>query len=76
MTVFSIDVTMSTHDLLRAGVTEATSDELLPGTDQVRHRHHRIVIDALDLTEAMLTAAQMAHTTHGRGMVTGTYWRF
>ncbi|MCW2904221.1 MAG: hypothetical protein JWO67_6486 [Streptosporangiaceae bacterium] len=66
--VFSIDVTVSSHDLLRRGVTEAR----LPGSP---HHHHRVVVDAPDLTEAMLTAAQMAASIPGV-MVTGTYWRF
>jgi hypothetical protein len=65
--IFSIDVTVSSHDLLRRGITEAR----LPGSP---HHHHRVVTDAPDLTEAMLTAAQMAACIPGV-MVTGTYWR-
>lgn len=65
--VFSIDVTVSSHDLLKAGVTEAR----LPGSP---HRHHRIVVEAPNLAEAMLTAAQMAGSIPG-AICTGTYWR-
>ena len=39
MTTFSFDATVSTHDLLKAGVTEAR----LPGSP---HRHHRVVVEA------------------------------
>lgn len=53
MTVFSFDVTVSTHDLLKAGVTEAR----IPGS---RHRHHRVVVEAEDRDTAALIAAQMA----------------
>jgi hypothetical protein len=67
--IFSIDVTLSTHSLLRRGVTEGR----IPGS---RHHHHRVVVEAPDLTEALLTAAQMAATVFGHAMVTGTYWRF
>lgn len=66
--IFSIDVTLSTHNLLRRGITEGR----IPGSE---HHHHRIVLDAPDPSEAMLTAAQMAHTVFGHAMVTGTYWR-
>lgn len=68
MAVFSIDVTMSSHDLLRRGVTEGR----LPGS---QHRHHRVVVEASDEVEALLTAAHMAHTCFGHAMVTGTYLR-
>jgi hypothetical protein len=65
--IFSLDVTVSSHELLWRGITEAR----LPGSS---HHHHRVVIDAPDLVEAMLTAAQMAAHIPGV-MVTGTYWR-
>lgn len=52
MTVFSFDATVSTHDLLKAGVTEAR----LPGSP---HRHHRVVVAADTRDEAALVAAQM-----------------
>ena len=66
--IVSIDVTMSTHALLRKGITEAR----LPGSP---HHHHRIVVEADTYTEALITAAHMAHTTHGHAMVTGTFLR-
>jgi hypothetical protein len=61
--VFSFDVTVSTHGLLRAGVCEA---RMLNGAN-----HHRIVVAADTYSEAFLTAAQMAGCTdvrhlHGR----------
>lgn len=71
MTVYSIDVTMSSHALLKrrpVGITEAR----LPGSP---HHHHRIVIEASDECEALLIAAQMAHTVFGYAMVTGAYLR-
>lgn len=52
MTVWSFDVTVSTHGLLRQGVCEA---RMLNG-----YNHHRIVISADTFTEASLLAAQMA----------------
>lgn len=52
MTVWSFDVTVSTHGLLKRGVTEA---RMLNGAD-----HHRIVVWADSYQEAQLVAAQMA----------------
>jgi hypothetical protein len=66
--IVSLDVTVSSHELLKAGITEAR----LPGSP---HHHHRVVVEALDLTEAMLIAAQMASCIPG-AICTGTYWRF
>ena len=66
--IVSVDVTLSTHALLRQGITEAR----IPGSP---HHHHRVVVDADSYTEALLTAAHMAHTTHPHAMVTGTYLR-
>jgi hypothetical protein len=51
--IYSFDVTMSTHDLLKAGVVAAR----LPGSP---NRHHRIVVAAESRNEAALIAAQMA----------------
>lgn len=65
MTVWSFDVTVSTHDLLRAGVTEAR----LPGSQE---HHHRIVIAADSHAEASLLAAQMAGC---HAMCTGVFLR-
>lgn len=68
--IFSLDVTVSSHELLKrrpVGITEAR----LPGSP---HHHHRVVVEALDLTEAMLIAAQMASCIPG-AICTGTYWR-
>jgi hypothetical protein len=66
VTVFSFDATCSTHDLLKAGVTEAR----LPGSP---HRHHRVVVEADTRDEAALIAAQMVSTCWG--MCTGLYDR-
>lgn len=67
MTAFSFDATVSTHDLLKAGVTEAR----LPGSP---HRHHRVVVEAEDRDTAALLAAQMVTvTTHA--ICTGLYDR-
>jgi hypothetical protein len=66
MTVFAFDATCSTHDLLKAGVTEAR----LPGSP---HHHHRVVVDADTRDEAALIAAQMVSTCWG--MCTGLYDR-
>lgn len=63
--VFSFDVTVSTHDLLKVGVTEAR----LPGS---QHHHHRIVVAAETRNEAALLAAQMASV---RWTCTGLYDR-
>lgn len=63
--IYSFDVTVSTHDLLRVGVTAAR----LYGSPE---RHHRIVVGADSRNEASLIAAQMA--SH-HGMWTGVYDR-
>lgn len=73
MVIFSFDATASTHDLLKTGITEATSDELRPGTDQVAHRHHRVVVAAEDRDTAALLACQMVSCTSG--ICTGLYDR-
>ncbi len=67
MMVFSFDVTVSSHDLLKRGITEAR----LPGSP---HHHHRIVIEAPNRDDAALAAAQMAACIPG-AMVTGVYDR-
>jgi hypothetical protein len=66
MPVFSFDATVSTHDLLKAGVTEAR----LPGSE---HAHHRVVVAANTRDEAALLAAQMVSAVWG--MCTGLYDR-
>lgn len=66
--IVSVDVTLSTHALLKQGITEAR----IPGSP---HHHHRIVVDAQDYTQGLLLAAHMAHTTHPHAMVTGLYLR-
>lgn len=65
MPVFTFDVTMSSHDLLRRGITEVR----LFGGDA---HHHRIVIQAETVAEAYLLASQMASC---HGMCTGCYLR-
>jgi hypothetical protein len=50
--VWSFDVTVSTHNLLREGVVEAV---MLNG-----ERHHRVVVAADSYAEALLVAGQMA----------------
>lgn len=84
MTVYSFDVTVSTHGLLRRGVCEA---RMLNG-----QRHHRVVVEADTVGEASLIAAQMSMTLDirelsgqpirgreadegGSVMCTGTYLR-
>ena len=66
MTVFHFDATFSSHDLLKAGVTEAR----VPGSP---HRHHRVVVAARTRDEAALLAAQMVCCTVG--ICTGIYDR-
>lgn len=66
MATYSFDATYSTHDLLKAGVTEAR----LPGSP---HRHHRVVVEAETRDEAALIAAQVVSTCWG--MCTGIYDR-
>jgi hypothetical protein len=63
--IYSFDVTISTHDLLKAGVTEAR----LWGSPE---HHHRVVVDAPTRNEAALTAAQMVSC---HGIYTGVYDR-
>jgi hypothetical protein len=65
MMIYSFDVTVSTHDLLKAGVVTAR----LPGSPE---RHHRIVVAADTRNEAALIAAQM---TSWWGVCTGVYDR-
>jgi hypothetical protein len=65
MPVFSFDVTVSTHDLLKQGVTEARLHGSL-------HTHHRVVVAGRDRNEAALIAAQMASC---HAMCTGLYDR-
>lgn len=65
MNVYSFDVTVSSHDLLRQGVTEAR----LYGS---QHTHHRIVVAAESRDEAALIACHMAGC---HAMVTGLYDR-
>lgn len=84
MTVYSFDVTVSTHGLLRRGICEA---RMLNGAD-----HHRVVVWADSYNEANLIAAQMGMTVdirelagqpirgkeadaNGSVMCTGTYLR-
>jgi len=63
--MWSFDGTVSTHDLLRAGVTAAR----LPGGSG---RHHRVVVATGSRDEAALIAAQMVSC---HGMCTGVYDR-
>ena len=73
MTEFAFDVTVSSHDLLKAGITEARLPAM-PHWPPATEHHHRIVVDAADVVEAALTAAQWAG--HIRGAIcTGTYLR-
>ena len=65
MPVFTFDATVSAHDLLKAGVTEAK----MPGS---QHRHHRVVVAAEDRDTAALIAAQMVSSF---GICTGLYDR-
>lgn len=51
MPIYSFDVTLSTHDLLKERVTEARYNSPT--------KHHRIVIAAPDRNSAALLAAQM-----------------
>lgn len=64
--IWSFDATVSTHDLLKAGVTEAR----IPGS---QHRHHRVVVEAENRDTAALIAAQMASA--GQWLCTGLYDR-
>jgi hypothetical protein len=63
--IYSFDVTVSTHDLLKVGVVAVR----LPGSSE---RHHRIVVAAESRNEAALVAAQMASC---RWICTGVYDR-
>lgn len=63
--VFSFDVTVSSHELLKQGVCEAR----LFGS---QHAHHRIVVAAETRDEAALIACQMAGL---HAMCTGLYDR-
>jgi hypothetical protein len=63
---FSFDVTVSTHDLLKLGITEAR----FVGAEA---NHHRIVVAAETVEEAALVAAQMASCKY---MCTGVYYRY
>lgn len=67
MTVFAFDATVSSHDLLKAGVTEAR----LPGSP---HHHHRVMVEAESRDEAALIAAQMVSCIPG-AVCTGLYDR-
>lgn len=67
MTVYSFDATVSTNNLLKAGVTEAR----LAGSP---NRHHRVVVEAESRDEAALIAAQMVSCIPG-AMCTGIYDR-
>lgn len=58
--IWSFDVAFSTHDLLRAGVTEAD--------------WHRVVVEAPDRDEAALLACQMVACST-RSMPTALYDR-
>ena len=63
--IYSFDVTVSTHDLLKVGVTEVR----MWGAPA---SHHRVVVAAGSRDEAALVAAQMASC---RGVCTGVYDR-
>ncbi len=67
MTVYAFDATVSSHALLKRGITEAR----LPGSP---HHHHRIVVEAPTVDDAALIAAQMAASIPG-AIVTGLYYR-
>lgn len=58
MAVFSFDVEVSTHDLLKEGVLARR----LFGS---QHTHHRVVVEAEDVIAAEILAAQMAIATCG-----------
>ena len=63
--MWPFDVTVSSHDMLKAGVTAAR----LPGGSE---RHHRVVVAAGSRDEAALIAAQMASCQE---VCTGVYDR-
>jgi hypothetical protein len=63
--VFSFDVTVSTHDLLKRGITAGR----FVGAPA---HHHRIVVSASSFLDAHLIAAQMASL---HGVVTGVFVR-
>lgn len=65
--MFAFDATVSTHNLLKAGITEAR----LPGSS---HRHHRVLVEAETRDEAALIASQMVSCIPG-AMCTGLYDR-
>jgi hypothetical protein len=65
MQVFSFDVIVSTHDLLRRGIVAGRLHGSL-------NHHHRIVVIADDRNEAALIACQMASC---HAMCTGIYDR-
>jgi hypothetical protein len=67
VTVYAFDATVSSYDLLKAGVTEAR----LPGSP---HRHHRVLVEADSRDEAALVAAQMVSCIPGV-VCTGLYDR-
>lgn len=77
MPVFSFDVTVSTNDLLKQGITEARLGDAIKrmyagdslGAD---HTHHRVVVEAPDRDTAALIACQMAGC---HAMTTGCYDR-
>lgn len=77
MAVFSFDITVSSHDLLKQGVTEARVLYDEPGDAA---RFVRVVIEADTQHEAELVAIEMVWLTVARYnpdvMVTGAYPRF
>lgn len=60
--VYSFDVALSSHDLLRQG--------------QVEPYWSRVVVAASSESDAALLAAQLAHAAHGGMMVTRVLYRF
>lgn len=77
MAVFSFDITVSSHDLLRRGVTEARIPFSGAGPEG---RFHRVFVEADSWHEAELVAIEMVWLTVSRYnpgvMVTGSYPRF
>lgn len=74
MAVFTFDITVSSHDLLRRGVTEARIPLSGPGDAA---RFHRVQVEADTWHEAELVAIEMVWLTVARWnadvMVTGSY---
>lgn len=59
--IYSFDIALSTHKLLKEGICEAALT--------------RVVVEADDDVDAQLLACQLAHAVHGHAMVTAAYMR-